>query len=76
MTKTTRTGNTMTKTTRTDNTMAKTTRTDNTMAKTTRTGNTMAKRMGTKRQIMIYKALHRKLKIEQRETYKNGRKRG
>jgi hypothetical protein len=50
---------------RIDNTMAKR-RTDNTMAKR-RTDNTMGKRKRTKRQTTIYKALHRKLKIEQYE---------
>jgi hypothetical protein len=45
---------------RTDNAMAK--RTDNAMAK--RTDNTMAKRT-----TMIYKTLHRKLKIKQHKPH-------
>jgi len=34
-----------------------------------RTDNIMTKRKGTKRQTMIYKTLHRKIKIEQHEPY-------
>jgi hypothetical protein len=49
--------------------MAKRNRTDNTMAKRNRTDNTMAKRKMRKEQTTIYKALHRKLKIEQHEPY-------
>jgi hypothetical protein len=44
--------------------MTKRRRTDNTKAKRRRTDNTMAKRRRTKRQTMIYKSLHMKLKIE------------
>jgi hypothetical protein len=44
--------------------MAKRRRTENTMAKRRRTDNTMAKRKNTKGQTVIYKSLHRKLKIE------------
>ena len=45
-------------------------RTDNTMIKRViRTDNTMTKRKRTKEQIMIYKTLHRKLKIEQHEPH-------
>jgi hypothetical protein len=58
----------MTKRRRTDNTMTKRRRTDNTMAKRRRTDNTMTKRRRTKEPSMIYKTLHRKLKIEQHET--------
>jgi hypothetical protein len=35
-----------------------------------RTDNTMATRQRTQTQIMIYKTLHRKLKVEQHEPYK------
>jgi hypothetical protein len=48
--------------------MAKRRRTDNTMTKRRRTDNTMTKRRRTKEPSMIYKTLHRKLKIEQHET--------
>jgi hypothetical protein len=71
-----RTDNTMTKrrtdnkiTKRTDNTMTKRRRTDNTMTKRRRTDNTMNKRRRTKGQTMIYKTLHRKLKMNQHEPY-------
>jgi hypothetical protein len=60
----------------TDNTMAKRRGIDNTMAKRRGTDNTMAKRRGTdntmapcKKDKMIYKTLHRKLKIEQHEPH-------
>jgi hypothetical protein len=43
-------------------------RTDNAMAKR-RTDNTMAKRKRTNGQTMIYKVLHRKLKIEQHDPH-------
>jgi hypothetical protein len=55
-----RTNNTMAKR-RTNNTMTKR-RTNNTMTKR-RTNNTMTKRKGTEGQTIIYKILHRKLKI-------------
>jgi hypothetical protein len=42
---------------------------DNTMAKRKRTDNTMAKRKRTKEQTTIYKTLHRKGKIEQKELH-------
>ena len=51
--------------------MVKRRRTDNTMVKR-RTGNTMDKRKGTKRQAMIYKALHRKLKNNTNPTNNRG----
>ena len=64
-----RTDITMDKRRRTDITMDKRRRTDITMDKRRRTDNTMAKRKRKKGQITIYKALHRKLKIEQREAH-------
>jgi hypothetical protein len=63
-----RTYNTMAKR-RTYNTMAKR-RTDNTQWPK-EGDNTMAKRKRTKRQTMIYKTSHRKLKIEQHKFHKN-----
>jgi hypothetical protein len=54
---------------RPDNTMAKRRRPDNTMAKRRRPDYTMAKRRRTKEQAIIYKTLHRKLKIEQHESH-------
>jgi hypothetical protein len=45
-------------------------RTDITMDKIRRTDITMDKRRRKKGQITIYKALHRKLKIEQREAHR------
>jgi regulator of sirC expression with transglutaminase-like and TPR domain len=53
-----------------DNTLAKRT-SDNTMAKRT-SDNTMAKRTRTIKQTMIYKVLHRVLKIEPMNTTKPG----
>jgi hypothetical protein len=70
MVKRRRTDNTMVKRRRTDNTMVKR-RTDNTMVKR-RTDNTMVKRKGTKRQALIYKALHRKLKNNTNPTNNRG----
>jgi hypothetical protein len=64
-----RTDNTMDKRRRTDITMDKRRRTDITMDKR-RTDITMDKRRRKKGQITIYKALHRKLKIEQREAHR------
>ncbi len=54
---------------RTDITMAKRRKTDNTIAKRRRPDNTMANRRRTKEQAIIYKTLHRKLKIEQHESH-------
>jgi hypothetical protein len=62
--------NTMTKRRRMDNTMTKRRRMDNTMTKRRRMDNTMTKRKRTKGQTMIYKTLHRKLKIEQHEPHR------
>jgi hypothetical protein len=49
--------------------MAKRRRIDYTMAKRRRIDYTMAKRRRTKGQTIIYKTLHRKLKIEQHESH-------
>jgi hypothetical protein len=49
--------------------MDKRRRTDNTIAKRRSPDNTMAKRRRTKEQAIIYKTLHRKLKIEQHESH-------
>jgi hypothetical protein len=47
--------------------------TDNIMVKRRGTDNIMDKRKRKKDQIIMYKTLHRKLKIEQHETHKNNR---
>jgi hypothetical protein len=49
--------------------MVKTKRTDNTMVKTKRTDNTMVKTKRTNGQTMIYKTLHRKLRIKKHESH-------
>jgi hypothetical protein len=59
----------MAKRRRIDYTMAKRRRIDYTMAKRRRIDYTMAKRRRTKGQTIIYKTLHRKLKIEQHESH-------
>jgi hypothetical protein len=69
MTKRKRTDNIMTKRKRTDNIMTNRKRTDNIMTNRKRTDNIMTNRKRTKRQTMIYKTLHRKLKIEQHEHH-------
>jgi hypothetical protein len=68
MAKRKRTDNTMAKKRKTDNTMAKRRRTDNVMAKKKRTDNTMARRKRTKKQAIVDKIPHRRLKIEQHEA--------
>jgi hypothetical protein len=57
----------------TDNIMVKRRGTDNIMVKRRGTDNIMDKRKRKKDQIIMYKTLHRKLKIEQHETHKNNR---
>ena len=48
--------------------MVKTKKTDNTMVKTKKTDNTIVKTKRTNGQTMIYKTLHRKLKIKKHES--------
>ena len=55
------------------NIMAKRRWSYNIMAKRRRSYNIMAKRKGTKRQTMIYKSVHKKIKIAQHEPYQKNR---